>query len=216
MAQATALPRPGGPTDTTSMAVTIDLGGKSARGFLHPPNKSAVARRLALATIHATYGMQNEGGDSKFWTGPVALRATYTGSESVVLSFEQGTANRINLQAVPNCTRCCPSATNVTGAVTPFEIKVGAAWEPTVPSISDSTLVFRSPDLSAASRIRFGGTDFIECALYNDQQLPMAPFDLPIQRVPKDESNEAALTLSTQGMPLAPPLGFYAWTYYRW
>ena len=48
-------PHSGGATDISGVAVTVDLGGSSAWGYDHPPNKNEIARRLALTTIHAAY-----------------------------------------------------------------------------------------------------------------------------------------------------------------
>ena len=45
----------GGRTDISGTATTIDLGGASAWGYDHPPNKNEMSRRLALQTIHAAY-----------------------------------------------------------------------------------------------------------------------------------------------------------------
>lgn len=54
----------GGLTDISGVAVTLDLGGKSAWGYDHPPNKNEISRRLALATLHAAYATQEP-----LWTG---------------------------------------------------------------------------------------------------------------------------------------------------
>ena len=58
----------GGKTDISGVAVTIDLGGKSAWGYDHPPNKNEISRRLALATLHAAYATQEP-----LWTGLFAV-----------------------------------------------------------------------------------------------------------------------------------------------
>lgn len=45
VADSQLLPRVGGTTDITGMAVVLDLGGKSAWGYDHPPNKPAMVRK---------------------------------------------------------------------------------------------------------------------------------------------------------------------------
>ena len=57
LAQSMVLPKVNGKTDTTSMAVTLDLGGESEIGCLHPRKKSEVASRLANATLYSSYSM---------------------------------------------------------------------------------------------------------------------------------------------------------------
>ena len=73
LAELSAAPHPGGQTDISGVAVTIDLGGKSAWGYDHPCNKNEISRRLALQTLHAAYALQQGafGGPGSLWTGPV-------------------------------------------------------------------------------------------------------------------------------------------------
>ena len=53
LGQLDVVPHPSGLTDISGVATTLDLGGASAWGYDHPPNKNAMAQRLALQTVHA-------------------------------------------------------------------------------------------------------------------------------------------------------------------
>jgi hypothetical protein len=76
LAEQAAASRPGGLTDIAGTSVNLDMGGSSAWGADHPPNKNEIARRLALMAVHHAYAKQGRFTDSKtlkssFWSGPV-------------------------------------------------------------------------------------------------------------------------------------------------
>jgi hypothetical protein len=50
-AAAEAVSRPGGLTDIAGMAVTVDLGGKSAWGFDHPVNKVSMPALMMIGSF---------------------------------------------------------------------------------------------------------------------------------------------------------------------
>lgn len=61
--------------DIAGMAVTIDLGGKSAWGYDHPINKNEMSWRLARQAVHVAYAQQvdffrSNPVSSAIWTGP--------------------------------------------------------------------------------------------------------------------------------------------------
>ena len=64
LAEQQVSPHTHGLTDISGVPVTIDLGGKSAWGYDHPPNKNEISRRLALQTVHAAFGVQGRMGYS--------------------------------------------------------------------------------------------------------------------------------------------------------
>jgi len=58
LAQADVETHPGCLTDISGTAVALDLGGKSSWGIDHAPNKSEMARRLALQAVHVAHAQQ--------------------------------------------------------------------------------------------------------------------------------------------------------------
>lgn len=112
-AQALAQPRVEGPSDITAMAVTIDLGGKSSWGWDHPIDKDSISKRLALSTLHAAFGLQEQWNGTLRYTGPIALHATF-GSNSIVIQFSSFSANNMRFRNSALCTSCCQT--------TPFEV----------------------------------------------------------------------------------------------
>ena len=79
------------------------------KGYDHPPNKTEVARRLALQALHVAYASQTVA-----WTGPVMLRVEHA-DEGVRLHY--ASAAGLHLRDVrganggaDDCTRCCDGA----------------------------------------------------------------------------------------------------------
>jgi sialate O-acetylesterase len=95
LAQALTEPHPGGLTDISAVAVTLDLGGSSANGYMHPPNKNEISRRLALGVMHAAYATQEP-----LWTGPVLADVSQLGSEVFITFSEKSVASGMVLRDV--------------------------------------------------------------------------------------------------------------------
>lgn len=60
LAQAESDTHANGLTDISGVAIGLDLGGSSALGIKHPPNKNEMARRLALQAVHVAYAIQDK------------------------------------------------------------------------------------------------------------------------------------------------------------
>jgi len=105
----------GGETDISGVPVTIDLGGSSAWGYDHPPNKNEMSRRLALQTVHAAYAIQGRipshssspdstnqgpGAVDSLWTGPVLDTVTLTSANTITVRFIDWSADGLALQDV--------------------------------------------------------------------------------------------------------------------
>lgn len=111
------------------MAVTYDLGspcpGDPEGGSLlvllsnlhypgtfciHPRNKSAVARRLALATLHVAYSFQGVDLSHTLgvvnWTGPTFSSVSKSGNQ-IVLAFDH--ADHMFSRGTQHCGDCCDS-----------------------------------------------------------------------------------------------------------
>ena len=103
-------PHSGGLTDISGVPTTIDLGGSSAWGMDHPPNKNEMSRRLALQTVHAAYAVQGriprawESGADSLWTGPLLKSASADFSSAddhvVKLDFEDWSSLALKLRDV--------------------------------------------------------------------------------------------------------------------
>jgi hypothetical protein len=212
---------PGGLTDISGIAVTMDLGGKSAWGYDHPPNKNEMARRLGLATLHAAYALQS--GNDKFgiqFTGPV-LESIASSSSSVTLTFNATSGTGLKLGAVKDCTTCCGTK-NGNG----FEVSTngGMNWT-AVPlasvqaGIKGSTISFSTSAIAdaAVTNVRYAWTDFVNCVLYNDARLPLGPFSRAVnQQNGVKQVQQVQQPVPVRDDPITePPMGFNSWNYYH-
>ena len=191
-AQAISAAHPGGnTTDSSGVAVTVDLGGASNWGFDHPPNKPEMARRLALQLLHTAYGLG--AGQIPPWSGPVLASGTSSAGR-VLLQFTSapgGVALR-DVKApgscndghggvcVPtnNCTGCCAEAP-------PFEVSFDLCAAANVTWLrvprANVTLSGSSVSLAVgglATAVRYAWTDYVDCVLdaTDGQGIPAAPF----------------------------------------
>jgi len=224
--------------------VTVDLGGKSAWGFDHPPNKNEMSRRLALQTVHAAYAQQGriswtspsdeEETVSSLWTGPI-----FTGAKAglamhtVVLSFLDWSATGMKLLDVKaanpdgtrnDCTLCCAK-------MAPFETSTdGKSW--TRVSAVKTSIAGSKVTLTAAAvvaHVRYAWSDYVDCVLVNNDSLPLAPFVWDhASKVQKQNQNKvskpavpaavASESWDHRGKPsgpsFSPPMGFNSWNYY--
>ena len=218
LAQAESLPRSGGETDIAGVAVGIDLGGKSGWGYDHPPNKNEMSRRLALQTLHAAYALQ-----SPLWTGPVLETVSRNASGGITLRFASSTSGGMYLADVKSknpdgtrddCTLCCKNAA-------PFEVTVdaGKTWTRVAENqtIIGASAIYLAPSShfksASAVGVRYAMLDFVECVLYNSDDLPLGPF-VRMLETEKSVSNEAE-HFPTSDMPLSPPMGFNSWNFYH-
>ena len=219
-AQALALPRPGGPTDISGMSVGIDLGGVSKWGVDHPIDKGSMSHRLALATLHAAWGLQWDQGVR--WTGPLVTGATANAANRTVeVAFEPWSAGGLHLAGAANCDTCC----NMTKppAHHPFQLLgagAGAAWsDATVVDLDGTAGVVRlqwGKGLTAAPvAVRFAPTNFVECVLYNSDKLPSAPWTINVT-AGVAAAPMAANALDGAAPPMSgPPMGFNSWNGYH-
>jgi hypothetical protein len=170
--QAAALPRPGGATDTTGMAVTYDLGDPtSPYTSIHPRNKTEVARRLALQVLHVTYALQYpSAGTWLNYRGPEAEGAS-------PIAAAAGTAIRVTFSTLDglglyvadtaNCWECCA------GSHDTFQLAVDVTgpWVNTtlapVQSGADAVVVTPvTPSGKPYLFIRYAANTYPQCAIY--------------------------------------------------
>ena len=123
---------PGGDTDISGTAVGLDLGGASAWGIDHPPNKNEMSRRLALQSCTSPTPSRAPCG-----RGPCSLAASWRSSRrhrrrpscsASTRSWGLGMALRRvhakNIDGTSNdCTLCC------SGDGLPFEVSVDGSQD---------------------------------------------------------------------------------------
>jgi hypothetical protein len=224
----------GGRTDISGAAVTIDLGGKSAWGADHPPNKNEMSRRLALQTVHAAYAAQGRIGsgtaEESLWTGPILSSITKgTTADAVgevLLSFTNWSATGLTLHDVHaknidgtdnSCKLCCAGAA-------PFEVQVGKNWvmvsmANTLVDAATSTVTLKgaSGDVTA---VRYAWRDYVECTLINNDSLPLSPFVENIVAsaalvTTTAAASAPAVRIIGAGKQMTPPMGFNSWNFYH-
>eukprot|EP00040_Diaphanoeca_grandis_P027821 m.159215 g.159215 ORF g.159215 m.159215 type:complete len:969 (-) comp31127_c1_seq1:249-3155(-) len=243
LAELRVAPHSSGETDISGVPVTIDLGGASAWGFDHPPNKNEMSRRLALQTVHAAYAVQgripnawSSGGDS-LWTGPILSNITMSTSTSnrvhvrggggammtaVTITFEPFTAvglalkdvHALNINGSANdCVRCCAGEQ-------PFEVLVGGEWvRPSRQAItmpSEATVsISTSATPATITAVRYAWSDYVDCVLVNNDSLSLAPF-LQNVTASKPITTVVDTTFARPDTPIqSPPMGFNSWNFYH-
>ena len=208
-AEAEAVARPAGLTDIAGMAVTIDLGGKSAWGYDHPINKNEMSKRLALQTVHHAYAQQLD--TMPLWTGPIHSNVTFTPSD-VTVSMEVYSAPGLKTRDVKDCTLCCNGSS-------PFEVTTdGTHWTKAAIKHFTNTVGAASVTVegSGATAVRYAWTDFVECVVVNDADLPMGPFAYAKESEPSAApSLKPVRTLKKDSPIQSPPMGFNSWNFYH-
>eukprot|EP01064_Diplonema_japonicum_P004283 TRINITY_DN1279_c0_g2_i1.p1 TRINITY_DN1279_c0_g2~~TRINITY_DN1279_c0_g2_i1.p1 ORF type:complete len:890 (+),score=242.98 TRINITY_DN1279_c0_g2_i1:48-2672(+) len=229
LAEADLVPRVGSKTDISGIAVGIDLGGASAWGIDHPPNKNEMSRRLALQTVHVAYAVQGRMSNDKagappfpvntYFSGPVFEAAAVTEGAGVLVSLMNGTGFGMSLRDVTgkningssnSCTRCCQ------GGGAPFELEVGGKWVQ-VPfagtKVVGDKVSLTNPAAGTPTAVRYASTDFVECILQNGDGLPMGPFS---HSFTTREEEEPTIRRNVKGgMIQSPPMGFNSWNFYH-
>ncbi len=135
----------------TGMAVTIDVGDAKN---IHPGNKQAVGKRLALWALGTTYGRKMT------YSGPL-YRAAEKRGNAMVVSFEHAGDG---LKAAG-------------GELTGFEI-AGAdrKFLPASAVIEGGTVVVSSQEVASPEAVRYAWAANPSCNLFNAAGLPASPF----------------------------------------
>eukprot|EP00050_Salpingoeca_kvevrii_P007394 m.295919 g.295919 ORF g.295919 m.295919 type:complete len:914 (+) comp13288_c0_seq1:1-2742(+) len=202
------VPSNNGTMDVTGMAVVLDMGGKSAWGWDHPPNKNTMSWRLGLQVLHVAYALQGSiplpQGGSTIWTGPLVQQVDYVPTlNTVQIIFESWTAQGLRFKPVFNCTTCCNTS--------PFEMFNGTTWVTAEAQIQGITVSVLSPWAAGTElQLRYAWTDFVQCVVTNDDDLLLTPFSATPQSTLSHKNmkaRESALTV--------PPMGFNSWNFYH-
>ncbi|WOI54792.1 sialate O-acetylesterase [Parvularcula sp. LCG005] len=136
------------------MAVTHDIGD---RYDIHPTQKRVVAERLALIAKKMLLGQDLQA------SGPMPVSATLADGK-VVVDFTEG-----------------PLATYGFNKAIGFEVCAENNCQYTDATVSVDGVVLDVPTDVTPDKIRFCWADSPVCNLYNDADLPTAPFEMDIQ-----------------------------------
>lgn len=231
LAQAESDTRANGLTDISGLAVGLDLGGRSAWGIDHPPNKNEMARRLALQAIHVAYAEQGrqpslipDQGDT-VWTGPQISSIERATSSKIVLHFTALSSDGMRLDDVKafnsdgssnDCTLCCEGAP-------PFEVTDGVTGYSSVPlsdiAITNSSIELAVPSEQQVTHVRYAWLDYAECVLRNSDGLPAGPFEARVQAAqPLIAAARDATAAGSDPVPPSfrrPPMGWNSWNFYH-
>ena len=164
----------------TGMAVIIDIG---TGGNIHPPDKTDVGARLALAARHVAYG------ENLVYTGPMyegmkpqgqGIRVSFR-PDSVGGGLVIGTPPWTDPKAVP------VSKTNLEGFVIAGEDQ---KWVDAQARIEGDGVMVSSALVPKPVAVRYAWADDPRCNLYNKEGLPASPFRTDTW----DEARTAATT----------------------
>ena len=181
------------PIDLDDDGKTIYTPPSSRHGGLHPRNKTAFGRRLALAIAEAE-GWLPVG---VLASGPRVV-ASALNAGGVQLTFSgDGSAAGLNMKPTEDCSTfgkagpggpdpalCCQN--NVTDPKNqhgyPFEVEAGGQWVLAVASVTSqgsAPTVQLTPLQSAgelSGRVRYAWQNYPLCVLANEQGLPLPPY----------------------------------------
>ena len=222
VAQQESNPHSEGPIDISGVVPVLDLGGYGSEGYVTPPNKNEMARRMALQTVHVAYGIQgvmnNSNGDpiqqpwSSYWSGPVvksvikdidAIIITYDQSSSLGLHLKESVSYNLN-GSISRCSQCCKVSP-------PFEIEIDNNWN----TVSYSNVVIENNKITIPysintnpTRIRYAWGNYVGCTVASKDELPASPF------VFKFLNSISKLKMKTiikndEG----PPMGWNSWNF---
>jgi sialate O-acetylesterase len=138
----------------TGMAVAIDIGEAND---IHPKNKQAVGKRLALWAMAKNYGREN-----LVCSGPL-----YKGMQI------EGDKIRISFEYAKGGLKLAPKAKIVKGFVIAGSDK---KFVPANAKISKGDVLVWSEQIKQPAAVRYGWADWTDCNLYNKHNLPVSPF----------------------------------------
>lgn len=136
----------------TGMAVTMDVGNVKN---IHPGNKSAVGRRLALWALAKDYGKKD-----LIYSGPLYESAKVENNK-IVVTFKHS-------EGLKTSDGQAPSFLEVAGE--------DGKWYPATGEIKESNLIVTSPQVSKLVEARYAWTHAAQPNLVNAAGLPASPF----------------------------------------
>ena len=138
------------------LAVTIDVGDRTD---VHPPQKTVVGERLALAARALAYGEAVAPG------GPEAAGVTRSGEDLVVKFKNAGGGLR----------------TYSAGHAIGFEACAGTACRYVLALAQGDTVTLKGANLPGTTHVRYAWADSPFVNLYSTEDLPAAPFEMEVK-----------------------------------
>ena len=184
--QALVLPRPGGSTDITGMAVTYDLGdAASPLHSVHFRNKTEVARRLAAAVLHSQFALQNAS-----LLGPELAGFSAVSASSVTIDVLVADGSGVRLADGGQCTLCCARSVDTVQ----LSADGGASWANATLAVAASgasvVATALAPAAAPFTHARLAWASYPECAIVaNGNGFPLAAFMLPVAAPAADSAS---------------------------
>jgi len=152
----------------TAYAVAVDIGDKfSPAKALHPRRKLELGRRLALAVLKGQYG------HDVVAVGPVFDSVAVDGKNLRII-FASGTALALYMHATADSnTECTLSPFDVSSSPSEPWVRAGRV------TIVGSEVILQMParaNASATTAVRYGWTQWAQCALYNNARIAATRF----------------------------------------
>jgi len=141
-----------------ALVVTIDIGN---RDDIHPTNKQDVGRRLARAARHVVFG-------EKLSASGAQPRAAVRQGDSVELTLA-GFGGELDVYNAKD-----PSGFELCGAAE------GSCQFVSAKLAGGGRVVLDAAGVNAVTRVRFCWADSPLCNLYDGDQLPVGPFEVPL------------------------------------
>ena len=156
--------------NNTGMVVTTDIGDVAD---IHPTNKQAVGRRLALVALAGVYQDQLPNvKQDLIYSGPI-YESMSTNQDQIRLTFDhvgEGLRKRFEDEELGDFTICGEDRNFV----------------PANATIEGDVVIVSSPEIKQPIAVRFGWSDTAEPNLVNSAGLPASPFrtdDFPLESV---------------------------------
>eukprot|EP00056_Hartaetosiga_gracilis_P011205 m.168641 g.168641 ORF g.168641 m.168641 type:complete len:877 (+) comp13466_c5_seq1:51-2681(+) len=203
LAQLDTIPHPDSTTDTTGMAVTLDLGGTSSWGTANPPNKPAIAHRVAVSALHVAFAFQQQWNGTLRFASPSIQSAEQVSSTQVSVLFEPWTADGLSFQGASECTSCCKYTQG-------FEVlQNNGTWLSVEAKVDGSNITLEV--FGSVKQVRYGFSNYVECVIGNKDGFVSSPF-----RVNVTNQKSVPFPQPIRGSPIkSPPMGFNSWNFYH-
>jgi sialate O-acetylesterase len=159
-----------------ALIVTIDIGEHSD---LHPPDKQNVGRRLARATLNLIYGQNIRAG------GPVAVSVRRAGRH-VLIGFRDVEKQLVAYNAAT------PIGFELCGSLEASSCRFASAH-----LLRGDAVTLDVPERFVPTHVRYCWADGPVCTLFDEEGLPVAPFDLPIASSRSSKKRQAVHTALT-------------------
>ena len=210
---------PSDPVVDTGMVVTVDLGDRYTATDVHPRNKTEVARRMGTLLRRVTYATY----DSSTVQHPRLEAATFVNDATaapaarskvntvtVRVQFSH-VADLVGFQHTHSCIDCCTyedarkasSMVQLGTSNSTVPATAGSGWynatvtlSSTEPGVFTASAIVPTSVASDVMYVRYAASDYPECVLVGDGQLPAGPF---LEEIVKTVNTNGARTAGHDG-----------------